>query len=280
MGQRDTSMHGKKIFVFIAAALLAAAGTPAERPILFMPEGANFYVFSKGATTLYLDQARATRLQIGRSLEKLSSGKRIHSAGDDPAGMAVAEKIRSLVDGMKRSSMNDADWRNYLGYRESALAQSSSVLQRMRELALRASGGILSADDREIIQGEIDLLIGSIDSAARFSLFNGLAAIEDCTAAGLGVANVSVVRDPGGAIEKIDAGLQKIRYLRTAAGARQNVMTWRIQGAELRLVNLVSTYSRISDLEMAEEISELVRGGILLKTQYGTVLRGAAAAAK
>lgn len=266
-------MPATKLVILLTAAMLAAELPAGERPLLFLPEGANFYVFSRGGTTLFLNASRATRLQIGKSLEKLASGKRINRAGDDAAGLAVSEQIKSIVDGMKRSSMNMADWRNYLGYRESALAQSSSALQRMRELAVRASNGILSTDDREIIQGEIDLLAGSIDSAARFSLFNRLAVIEDCTAESLGVRDVSVVRDPGGAMMKIDEGLRKIQYLRTKAGVQQNVMTWRIEGAELSIVNLVSAYSRISDLEMAEEIRELVQGGVLLRTQYGTVLR-------
>jgi len=267
-------MPGTRTILLLAAAVLAVIQPPGDGPFLFLPEGANFYVFSRGGTTLFLNASRATRLQIGKSLEKLSTGKRINMAGDDAAGLAVSEKIKSLVDGMKRSSMNLADWRNYLGYRESALVQSSSALQRMRELALRASNGILSTDDREIIQGEIDLLAGSIDSAARFSLFNGLAVIEDCTAESLGVKDMNVVRDPNGAMMKIDEGLRKIQYLRTKAGVRQNVMTWRIEGAELRIVNLVSAYSRISDTDMAEEISGLVQGGVLLRTQYGTVLQG------
>jgi flagellin len=272
-------MPGTRTILLLAAAVLAVIQPPGDGPLLFLPEGANFYVYSRGGMTLYLNSSRATRLQIGKSLEKLASGKRINRAGDDAAGLAVSEKIKSIVDGMKRSSLNLADWRNYLRFRESALAHTSSALQRMRELALRASNGILSADDREIIQGEIDLLTGSVDSSARFTLFNSLAVIEDCTAEGLGVKDVNVVRDPNGAIMKIDGGLHRIQYLRTKAGVQENVMTWRMEGAELRIVNLVSAYSRISDLDMAEEIGELVRSGVLLKTQYGTVLRGVPIAA-
>ena len=263
----------EKMSVIILCFFLLSVHAHAEGPLLFAPAGANFYVYHKGNSTFYLNRAQATGLEIGKSLEKLSTGKRINKAGDDPAGLAVSEKIQSIVNEMKRTSMNHADWRNYQRYRESSLAHSLQALQRMRELAVRASGGILGPDDREIIQTEIDQLIGSIDANARFSQFNKTAVIEECTAAFLGVADVTVVRNPHLAIGKIDDAVRKISYLRTRAGVQENIMTWRIEGIELTMVNAVSALSRISDANMAEEISALVNRGVLLKTQYGVVVK-------
>ncbi len=266
-------MLTEKMSVIILYFALLSVHAQADQLLLFAPSGANFYVYHKGNSTFYLNQARATELKIGRLLEKLSSGKRINRAGDDPAGLAVAEKITSIVNEMKRTSMNHADWRNYQRYREVSLAHSLQALQRMRELAVRASGGILGPDDREMIQPEIDQLIGSIDANARFSQFNKIAVIEECTAAFLGVADVTVVRSPHLAIGKIDEAIRKVNYLRTTAGVQENIMTWRIEGVELNMVNTVSALSRISDADMAEEISTLVNQGMLLQTQYGAVLQ-------
>jgi len=243
--------------------------------MLFRPDGANFHVYARGGEIFYLNAARSTGLGIAKSFEKLATGKRIVRAGDDPAGLAVAEKIKSIVTEMKRRSMNHADWRNYLNFRESSLAQSSGSLQRIRVLAVRASNGILDSSDRELIQTEIDLLVESIDSSARFTVFNEMAVIEDCTSESLGVAGVSVVRNPAAVIERVDRALSRLTYLRTAAGASANVMTWRMEGAENYMVNMTASYSRMADLDMAEEISSLARDGVLLRTQYGLVLRRA-----
>ncbi|MBD3173690.1 MAG: flagellin, partial [Armatimonadia bacterium] len=93
------------------------------------------------------------------SVERLSSGLRINHANDDPAGMAIAEKIRTQVQGLNRASMNALDGVSLLQTAEAALGEVQSMLQRIRELAIQAANGTLTANDRVQIQREVDQLL-------------------------------------------------------------------------------------------------------------------------
>jgi flagellin len=106
------------------------------------------------------------------SVERLSSGLRINHAQDDPAGLAIAEKIRTQVRGLTRASMNAQDGISLLQTAEAALAEVQNMLQRIRELSIQAANGTLTSQDRVQIQREVDQLLEEIDRASIATEFN------------------------------------------------------------------------------------------------------------
>jgi len=109
-----------------------------------------------------------------KSMEKLSSGLRINRAGDDASGLAVSEKMRAQIRGLRQASRNAADGISFIQTTEGYLQESSDVLQRIRELSIQASNGIYSAENRMQIQVEVSQLVDEIDRVASHAQFNGM----------------------------------------------------------------------------------------------------------
>ena len=115
----------------------------------------------------------------GKSLERLSTGLRINHAADDASGLAISEKLRSQIRGFQKAAMNAQDGISYLQTAEGGMEVMTSMLQRMRELAVQAGNGIYTTNDRAMLQLEIDQLkdeINRVSSATEFNtkkLLNG-----------------------------------------------------------------------------------------------------------
>jgi flagellin len=109
-----------------------------------------------------------------KNIEKLSSGMRINRAGDDASGLAVSEKMRSQVRGLNQASTNAQNGISFIQATEGYLQESQDILQRMRELAVQASNGIYSSEDRMQIQVEVSQLVAEIDRIASSAQFNGM----------------------------------------------------------------------------------------------------------
>ena len=107
-----------------------------------------------------------------KSTEKLSSGYKINRAADDAAGLSISEKMRKQIKGLDRASTNAEDGVSCVQTAEGALTEVHSMLQRMNELAVQASNGTLSEDDRSNIQDEVDQLITEIDRVSETTKFN------------------------------------------------------------------------------------------------------------
>ena len=107
-----------------------------------------------------------------KSMEKLSSGFRINRAGDDAAGLAISEKMRGQIRGLKQASRNAQDGISLIQTAEGALNETHSILQRMRELADQAATDTNTLDDRKEIQKEINQLLEEIDRIANQTEFN------------------------------------------------------------------------------------------------------------
>ncbi len=113
-----------------------------------------------------------TGMAISKSLERLSSGLRINRAADDAAGLSISEKLRAQIRGLNRASANALDGISLIQTAEGALNEVHSILQRMRELAVQASNGIYTADDRAALQLEISQLTDEINRIAASTEFN------------------------------------------------------------------------------------------------------------
>ena len=107
-----------------------------------------------------------------QSTEKLSSGYRINRAADDAAGLSISEKMRKQIRGLTQASTNAQDGISCVQTAEGALTEVHSMLQRMNELAVQASNGTMSEDDRQNVQDEVDQLISEIDRVSEATKFN------------------------------------------------------------------------------------------------------------
>jgi flagellin len=123
------------------------------------------------AVNAFNNLSRATN-KLSTSVERLSSGLRINHAQDDPAGLAIAEKIRTQVKGLARASMNAQDGVSLLQTAEGALGEIQNMLQRIRELAVQAANGTLTSNDRVEIQREVDQLLDEVDRTSIATEFN------------------------------------------------------------------------------------------------------------
>jgi flagellin len=112
--------------------------------------------------------------KMSKALEQLSSGLRINRAADDAAGLAISEKMRSQIRGMKMGLRNAQDGVSMIQTAEGALNETHAILQRMRELTVQAGSTILSASDRTMVGEELLTLRNELDNIASRSRFNGL----------------------------------------------------------------------------------------------------------
>lgn len=119
-------------------------------------------------------QQKFNNLATDGNIEKLSSGLRINRAGDDASGLAVSEKMRSQIRGLRQAERNAADGINMIQTAEGYLQESQDILQRLRELAVQSANGIYSTEDRMQIQVEVSSLVDEVNRVASHAQFNGM----------------------------------------------------------------------------------------------------------
>lgn len=118
-------------------------------------------------------QQKFNTMEVDGNVEKLSSGMRINRAGDDASGLAVSEKMRSQIRGLNQAERNAADGISFIQTAEGYLQSTQDILQRMRELAVQASNGIYTSEDRLYIQVEVSQLVDEVNRIASHAQFNG-----------------------------------------------------------------------------------------------------------
>ncbi|ALJ15824.1 flagellin N-terminal helical domain-containing protein [Sphingopyxis macrogoltabida] len=228
----------------------------------------------------------AGRMQ-SEAMERLSSGKRINSAKDDAAGLAIATRMDANVRGLNQAVRNANDGISLSQTAEGAMGGISNMLVRMRELAVQASTGTLGDDDREAIQTEVTALIAQIDDVATRTTFNGTAlldgtadldiqtglndgevvniAIDDMQSAGLGVDGLdfSTAAGASAALATLDTAIQTVATGRANLGAQQNRLEATVDNLTSTVVNLADSKSRIEDTDFSAESTKLAAAGIL-----------------
>ena len=222
------------------------------------------------------------------AMEKLSSGLRINTAADDAAGLSISEKMKSQVRGLHQASRNAQDGISMIQTGEGALASTEAVLQRMRELSVEASNGTYVSKDRAAINTEMNQLKSEITRVATQTQFNTQKLIDDkglktqfqvganenetisvnfsaATATKLGVDKVDVkdATVAGKSITTIDAAIQTISTQRSNLGAVQNRLSYAINNADNAANNLTAAQSRITDVNMAQEMVTFTKNNIL-----------------
>lgn len=121
-------------------------------------------VINHNMSAMFAQRAQGIQdLAQQKSMEKLSSGMKINRAGDDASGLAVSEKMRSQIRGLKQASTNAQNGISFIQTTEGYLQETTDIIQRIRELAVQSSNGIYSAEDRMQIQVEVSSLIAEVD---------------------------------------------------------------------------------------------------------------------
>ncbi|MDR0387166.1 MAG: flagellin, partial [Treponema sp.] len=132
-------------------------------------------IINHNLSAMFADRSlKVTQTFLDKNMEKLSSGLRINRAGDDASGLAVSEKMRSQIRGLNQASQNAQNGISFIQTTEGYLQESEDIVQRLRELAVQASNGIYTAEDRMYIQIEVSALIDEIDRIASHAQFNGM----------------------------------------------------------------------------------------------------------
>jgi len=113
-------------------------------------------------------------LSLSKSLEKVASGLKINRAGDDAFGLAVSEKMRSQIRGLYQANRNTESGISFIQVAEGYLQETQDMIHRLRELAVQASHGVYSDEDRLYIQVEVSQLVDEVDRVASHAQFNGM----------------------------------------------------------------------------------------------------------
>jgi len=132
-------------------------------------------IINHNMSALYAErQLKNTNEGVNRNMERLSSGLRINRASDDSSGLAVSEKMRSQIRGLRQASTNAMNGISFIQTAEGFLQESQDILQRIRELAVQASNGVYSQEDRLMIQVEVSQMVAELDRIASHAQFNGM----------------------------------------------------------------------------------------------------------
>ena len=242
------------------------------------------------------------RVDLQKTMERLSSGKRINSAADDAAGMAVAAKLRADVQSLNQAVRNANDAVSLVNTYDGASAEVESILVRMRELAVQTANGTYENADRDLAQKEIDALALEIDRIAQNTTFNKqkiadasvssgtftfrvgpqggsaddvdveLASIEAAELGSTGVASLDIGSAGGAsdAVDAIDDALTALAEARATAGAFINRLGHTVSNLQNVSQRTQEALSGVEDADYAAESAALARGMVL--AQAGTAM--------
>ena len=236
------------------------------------------------------------------AMERLSTGKRINSAKDDAAGLAISARMTSQIRGLEAGVKNAGDAISMISVADGALVEVGNMLQRMRELTIQAGNGTITTADRSYLNSEYQNLITEIERIADNTQWNGtnilnqassasstfayqvganggqtisvnFGAVDQTTgsafavfaasAASIAFTNTSAAVNSSGVLTNIDAAITELSEQRSTFGAAMNQLTYAIDNLSNVKVNSEAARSRIEDTDYAAETSELARTQII-----------------
>ena len=254
---------------------------------------------SKPGFVLGASASNTNRNFTENPLERLSSSKRINSAADDAAGLAVLSKLEAALSGKEQAIKNAADGQGLLHTAEAGAAEVSNILNRMRELAVQAANGTNSIAEREALQSEADQLTAEISRIADSTSFNGRTplsgtdvdvqvgastgeninvTIEAVGAGDLQIDTGRVLFDTSAnardAIGAIDAALEKVSSVRSDIGASVNRISRSIDHLSNAAKNTKVAAGRVSDADVEDETIRLMKSQILQQSSIAMLTQG------
>ena len=233
--------------------------------------------------------------QMDKSVERLSSGKRVNNAADDAAGSAISGRMESQIRGLTMGIRHAKDGQSLVGTAEGAMQELNKILQRMRELAVQSASGVASSVDRDYLDLEMEQLyteIGSIAdntkfnnknilTGAQFTFFTDIdvagTAITTATANSgntklltsitmVDISSATLTTSSSGVaavITRIDAALATVDNRRANLGAISNRFDHIIDNLQNVVMNTVQSKSRIVDADFSVETTNLTRNTVL-----------------
>ncbi len=236
-----------------------------------------------------------SQAQLSKTMMKLSTMKRINSAADDAAGLAIAEKITSQLEGLDKGSQNTMDMNNLVNTAEGSLSTVNDSLQRIRELTVQSQNGVYSDSDRAIMQEEVSQLMNGIESMVNSAQFNNKQLLDgsfsyqntasgpDGTGVNVSIPNMSVnalgissfnLTDPANSdIFTIDTAIAKVNTTRAELGALSNTMQSTVAANDITNITLAAARSRIADLDVAKGVMDYNKNKVLEEYQMFAMIR-------
>jgi flagellin len=244
--------------------------------------------------------------EVSKNMETLSSGMRINRAGDDASGLAVSEKMRTQVKGLRQAERNAEDGMSMIQTTEGYIQEMNDIIQRVRVLAIQSSNGIYTQEDRQMIQVEVSQLVDEVDRIASQAEFNKMNLLQGDFARGSRSASMwfhigpnqhqrervfiatmtarslslkkednslitlSTAEFANEAIGTLDEALYRINKQRANLGAYFNRLEHATKGLMNAYENTQASESRIRDADMAEETVAFTKNQILV--QSGTAM--------
>ena len=239
-----------------------------------------------------ISQSALTRngRDVAKAMEQLSTGKRINSAADDAAGLAITNKMTSQIRGLNQAVRNASDGISMLQTAEGATQEITNMLQRMRELAVQAANDTYSNTDRDALDKERVELEAEITRISKNTKWNNMSFLDsagvtktfqvgiannedstiavsfvDLTSSGLGIAGLDVSTHVASqtALDKIDSAIADVDEFRADVGAKINRLNFAIENLTNISINTSASRSRIEDADFAKASSELARTQII-----------------
>ena len=253
-----------------------------------------------GASVAQAALAKNSR-ELAGAMNKLSTGQKINSAADDASGLAITNRMTSQINGLGAAIKNANDAISMIQTAEGALDEVTDMLQRMRELAVQAASGTMSADDNDYVDLEFEALKTEIQRVATDTEWNGTAILDDTvgssgvvvfqvgvdasqtvtvdfgdltstsgTGSGFAAADLDTNTLAGTAIGLLDTAIEAISEQRATFGAASNRLEHSVDNLTNVKVNAEASRSRILDTDYAESTAELARTQII--QQAGTAM--------
>lgn len=250
------------------------------------------------ATGLFMYRQYNQHLQtMNTAMKRLSTGYRINSAADDPAGLAISEKMRAQIRGLNMASKNIQDGISLAQTAEGALNETHAIVQRMRELSVQAANDTLTDDDRKLLDIEFQELKKEVTRIGNDTEFNtrpllngdyratslkiqvgansGQAVdlfFNDMRSDAIGLTDTLSIKtrdEADAAIGSLDDSLQRVSTERARIGAYVNRLEHAYNNTTQTAENLTAAESRIRDTDMAKEMMNYVKASILMQaTMY------------
>lgn len=228
--------------------------------------------------------ANALKNNPGTEFNRISSGKRINSAADDAAGLAISNRMSSQVNGFSVAIRNAGDGVSFSQVADGALTSLNDGLQRARELSLQAANGSLNAQDRKGIQAEISQILEQTNNTLEKTSFNGVKIFDSDSAlsfqtgpnsgdtvevsaanlkktitdTGLSSISVNSQESAAAALSVIDKAMEEINSDAAEFGAVANRFESTIENLSRAQENITESRSRVSDADIAKEATNLI----------------------
>ncbi|MDI9440775.1 MAG: flagellin [Firmicutes bacterium] len=261
---------------------------------------ANFYLAGLRAVRSF----HTAQNDFIRAMERISTGLRINRAADDPSGLAISERMRAQIRGLKQASRNAQDAISLLNIADGALGETHAVLHRLREIAVYSATGTLTQQERDALQIEFNELVKAIDDIGANTNFNTIPLLNgerneenpliiqiganagqnteislgNMTGRGLdlydeegNIISVSSQEDADRAIGILDDAINKTASQRAYIGAKTRRLEHTINNLENTAINLAAAESRIRDADIALEVLNMVQAQIRMQAALAMV---------